>query len=84
MTARPTDVMPDFGDWCRQLWVEVRARGESQFDGSMMIDAAIPYRLGWSPDRAARAILRLTYRDYQRLVRIVREDEMEEGRAQAR
>lgn len=59
---------PGFIDWNNKL--KLRMADLVQYypkHTSAMIDAMIPYRLGWSPDRAARAILRLNRRDHHEL-----------------
>lgn len=39
------------------------------------IDAMIPFQLGWSPSRGARALMALDWRDYKRLYDIQRDIE---------
>ena len=57
-----------FVDWCNQLRVEMHLLSEKVAKKvGMIVDSAVPYRLGWSPKRAARAILGIDYRDCVRL-----------------
>jgi hypothetical protein len=58
----------DFSEWVAQVMATMEAIGKSGGStGGSAIDAAIPYRLGWSPERTARALLFLDHRDYYHL-----------------
>lgn len=49
-----------------ERWLEEMQRCMSKYErasASSLIDAGIPYSLGWDPDRSARAILGLNLKD---------------------
>lgn len=56
-----------FIDWQRQLMVEMERIARNVSCGGAIIDAMIPYKLGWSPKRTARALLQWDARDYERI-----------------
>lgn len=51
----------DFERWLEEMQKCVNAYKHAS--ATSLIDAAIPYNLGWDPDRAARAILGLNLKD---------------------
>lgn len=62
-----------FTEWCNQLmWHMTELTKQGFGGGGMMIDSAIPYRLGWSPERTARALLNYSRKDADELCRAVR------------
>ncbi len=63
-----------FHDWSRALIAEMVRLGVSgSTGGGALIDAAIPFRLEWSPARAARTLLHLDRGDYLLLLLAARE-----------
>lgn len=62
-----------FVDWQIELMNEVYAINKVAARGGALVDAHIPYKLGWSPGRAARAILGLQGKDKDLLLDIQRE-----------
>jgi hypothetical protein len=59
-----------FSDWCVRLTAEMTEMFDSRRprSPSVFIDAMIPYRLGLSPRQAARALLNLEPRLFDRLL----------------
>ena len=60
-----------FDAWCRQVLEALAEIGQTGHigGGGAMIDALIPFRLGWSPRRFARALLTSTSGDNRTLRR---------------
>lgn len=60
---------PAFTDWNRRVIEKMGELVLGQYAKrvNVIVDIMIPYRLGWSVDRTARALLNLDYRDYVRL-----------------
>ncbi len=56
-----------FRTWQVELMATMHEIGHCHGSGGCLIDAAIPFRLGWSPERAARALLFLEPADTYRL-----------------
>jgi len=44
-----------FADWCKELIVELASYNATRWTGSAMVDAAVPYEMGYSPSEAAAA-----------------------------
>lgn len=69
--------MAQFKDWNNALLDEMNrvADIKSKAIGGVgyMIDAAVPFRLGWSPARAARALLHMDHKDHQTLANLMQE-----------
>ena len=53
-----------FRDYVTQVLAEIEPLIGEMRNTSCMIDAWVPYELGWSPKRAARAILKIDYGDF--------------------
>ncbi len=64
-----------FATWQRRLLACVEAEPVSCGTGGCMVDAAVPFRLGWTPRRAALALLGINHRDAQILRGIMMEKE---------
>jgi hypothetical protein len=50
-------VTPEFEAWNRAVLAEIQEIGSHRGGFHLMIDAKIPYELGWNPARTARALL---------------------------
>ncbi len=60
-----------FDDWKKQLMVEMDALADKVAKNvGAIIDSAIPFRLGWTPLRAAKALLCIHFGDNQTLVKL--------------
>ena len=63
-----------FKDWNNQLLLEMESLPHCVgYSGGALIDSKIPYDLGWSPKRTARAFLNYDNKDYHKLLEVMRE-----------
>lgn len=70
MTLFMTDD-PAYVDWCVRLREEMAEHSERMArSGGAFIDSSIPYRLGWSPRRAAFALLCIDMKDRLHLTKL--------------
>ena len=65
----------NFKTWNVELLEEITLEGRHYGSFCCFIDATIPYDLGWSPKRAAHAMLGKNVRDRQVLIDISKEHE---------
>jgi hypothetical protein len=73
---------PGFSDWNKQLiecLSSLAAAGRGATRIGPAIDAVITFRLGWSPGRAARALLAIDYKDAITLRRLELGDNYKEA-----
>ncbi len=67
---------PEFSDWVRSVLKEMEQIGEhSGRSGGVLVDAAIPYRMGLTPKAAALAMLNIDQRMRKRLDAVVTQEE---------
>lgn len=68
-----SDSLPtqDFSEWQSEVMLKMVEIGVAKGTGGPLIDATIPYSLGWSPDRTARALLNLDRVDNRRLSALI-------------
>lgn len=64
------DKLQDWTEWQAAVMIRMHEIGEVRGSGGALIDAKVPYEMGWTPDRAARALLYLDRKDYFRLLEI--------------